>query len=73
MRAMLHNLMEKWRLIYNRIRTVFNDGNVSCTTSFIIIIITIEMLEILSCLMLTLNFDTFHSLDGFQLQMPSAV
>ena len=42
---------------------MFNDGNMSCTTSYnnniiIIIIIIIDMLETFICLMLTLNFET---------------
>jgi hypothetical protein len=81
MTAMLQNLMEKWGLIYYRIKTVSNDGNMRGNISFIIIItiiiitiiiITIDILETLGCLMLTFNVETVH-FDGLRRQMPSAV
>jgi len=53
---------------------VSNDGNMRCSTNFIIIIIiTIEILEILGCLMLTFNVETVLHFDGLRRQMPSAV
>jgi hypothetical protein len=64
---------------------VSNDGNMSCTTSFIviiiiiiviiiiIIIITIEILETLGCLMLTFKVETVLPLDGLRQQMPLSV